>query len=277
MKKIIVPVDFSNHSEYALETASFLAKQANAEIIVVHMLELSNAIVSKSESYAQNETFFYLKLAEKKFHNFLQKDYLKGIKVTPIIKHFKIFSELDQLAREEDVDLIVMGSRGASGLKEIFIGSNTEKVIRYAHVPVLVIKEKPIVENIKKVVFACDFSDDDITPLLRAKLFFEDLDTKIDLVYVQTPSTKFKSTSELKEKIQRFLDKLGEVSFSKEQIHIVSDYTVEDGLRYYVNANDVEMLVIATKGRKGMARFFEGSITEDVANHSSFPLLTFKI
>ncbi|WP_420552672.1 universal stress protein [Tenacibaculum aiptasiae] len=277
MKKIIVPVDFSNHSEYALETASFLAKQTNAEIIVVHMLELSNAIVSKSESYAQNETFFYLKLAEKKFHNFLQKDYLKGIKVTPIIKHFKIFSELDQLAREEDVDLIVMGSRGASGLKEMFIGSNTEKVIRYAHVPVLVIKEKPIVENIEKVVFACDFSDDDIAPLLRAKLFFEDLDTKIDLVYVQTPSTKFKSTSELKEKIQRFLDKLGEVSFSKEQIHIVSDYTVEDGLRYYVNANDVEMLVIATKGRKGMARFFEGSITEDVANHSSFPLLTFKI
>ena len=73
------------------------------------------------------------------------------------------------------------------------------------------------------------------------------------------------------------LDKLGEASFSKEQIHIVSDYTVEDGLRYYVNTNQIGMLAIATRGKKGVAHFFEGSITEDVANHSSFPLLTFKV
>ncbi|WP_299159913.1 universal stress protein [uncultured Tenacibaculum sp.] len=276
MKKIIVPVDFSIHSEYALQTAAFLAKQANAEIIVVHMLELSNAIVSKSESYAQKETFFYLKLAEKKFNSFLQKEYLIDIKVTPIIKHFKIFSELDELAREENVDLIIMGSKGVSGLKEMFVGSNTEKVIRYAHVPVLVVKEEPITENFEKVVFACDFSDDDIDPLLRAQAFFKSLNSTLELVYVQTPSAKFKSTFELKEKIQQFLDKLGEVSFSKEQIHIVSDYTVEEGLRYYVNTHQIDMLVIATRGKKGIAHFFEGSITEDVANHSKFPLLTFK-
>ena len=277
MKKIIVPVDFSIYSESALQTAAFLAKQNNAEVIVVHMLELSNALINQSDNSSQQETFFYLKLAEKKFNEFLQKDYLSGVKVTPIIKHFKIFGELDVLAREEDVDLIVMGSKGVSGLKEMFIGSNTEKVIRYAHIPVLVIKEKPITKKIEKVVFACDFSDDDVAPLLKAQSFFKSLNTTIDLVYVQTPSAKFKSTLELKEKMQGFFDKLGEVSFNKEQIHIVSDYTVEDGLRYYVNTNKIEMLAIATRGRKGMSHFFEGSITEGVANHSNFPLLTFKV
>lgn len=58
MKKIIVPVDFSIHSENALKTAAFLAKENNAEIIIVHMLELSNAIINQSEYSAQKETFF---------------------------------------------------------------------------------------------------------------------------------------------------------------------------------------------------------------------------
>ncbi len=52
MKKIIVPVDFSEHSEYALQTAASIAKKQNSEIIVVHMLELSNAIITQKQSYA---------------------------------------------------------------------------------------------------------------------------------------------------------------------------------------------------------------------------------
>ena len=82
MKKIIVPVDFSTYSENALQTAAFLAKQNQAEIVVVHMLELSNSIINKSDKSSQQETFFYLKLAEKNFQEFIQKDYLSGLKVT---------------------------------------------------------------------------------------------------------------------------------------------------------------------------------------------------
>ncbi|MBA6156426.1 universal stress protein [Tenacibaculum sp. S7007] len=277
MKKIIVPVDFSIYSENALQTAAFLAKQSDAEVLVVHMLELSNAIISQSESYAQQETVFYLKLAEKRFNKFLQKDYLSEVKVKPIIKHFKIFSELDELAREENADLIVMGSKGTSGLKEMFIGSNTEKVIRYAHVPVLVVKDTPIVSKLEKAVFACDFSDDDVSPYLEAKTFFEKLNCSLQLVYVSTPNTKFKSTKEIEEKMVQFFNKTNEDINEVSKVKVISDYSVEKGVLYYTNKSESDILAVATHGRKGISHFFEGSISEDIANHSKLPVLSFKI
>lgn len=277
MKKIIVPVDFSEYSERALQTAAFLVENKEAEIVVVHMLELSNAVISHSESYVQEETFFYVKLAEKRFKEFLQKDYLSNIKITPVIKHFKMFSELDDLAREEKADLIVMGSKGTSGMQEIFLGSNTEKVIRHSKTPVLVIKEEAITTNIKNAAFACDFSDDDVDPFIKAQTFFKELGTNLSLVYVRTPSAKFKSTKELKDKIQKFLHKLQDDNITEDSIKVISDYTVEDGLRYYVKENNVNILALATHGKRGLLHFFEGSITEDVANHSNFPILSIKI
>ncbi|RBW58042.1 universal stress protein [Tenacibaculum sp. E3R01] len=277
MKRIIVPIDFSIYSENALKSAAYLAKKHNAEIIAVHMLELSNAIASQSESYAQQETIFYYKLAERKFSDFLNKEYLNSVKVTPVIKHFKIFSELDQLSREENADLIIMGSRGTSGLKEMFIGSNTEKVIRYANVPVLVIKEKPIETDLKTAVFACDFSDDDIKPYQEAKAFFSALGCDLKLTYVTTPTSNFKSTKEINDKVSKFINKTHEAIDSFNNIKIIADYSIEEGVLYYANTIDADVLVLATHGRKGIAHFFEGSISEDIANHSTLPVITFKI
>ncbi|PKH50719.1 universal stress protein [Tenacibaculum sp. Bg11-29] len=277
MKKIIVPVDFSIHSENALQTAAFIAKKNNAEIIVVHMLELSNAVITQSDTSSSEEAFFYLKLAEKKINTFLQKEYLSDVKVTPIIKHFKIFSELDELAKEEGVDFIIMGSKGISGLKEMFIGSNTERVIRYANVPVLVIKDKPITKEIEKVVFACDFSDDDVAPYLKAKTFFRKLDCNIQLVYVNTPSAKFSSSKEVEEKMIAFFNKTNEDISNINEVKIVFDYTVEQGVLYFANKSKADIVAVATHGRKGISHFFEGSIAEDIANHSKLPILSFKI
>ena len=277
MKKIIIPVDFSIHSENALQTAAFLAKENNAEIVVVHMLELSNSFINQSDESASQETFFYLKLAEKRFKEFLEKDYLSDIKVTPIIKHFKIFSELDELAREENVDLIVMGSKGADGFKEMLIGSNTEKVIRNAHIPVMVIKEQPITKKIEKVVFACDFTDDDVSPYIEAKVFFNKLGSNLQIVYINTPTTKFKNSEELEDQMKMFFEKANESVNSIKEVKIISDYSVEKGILYFANVSNADMIAVATHGRKGISHFFEGSISEDIANHSKLPIVSFKI
>ena len=73
MKKIIVPVDFSDHSNYALEAASILAKKYNAEILALHMLEISETILTKGEADLQDETVFFIKLAENVLMNFYNK------------------------------------------------------------------------------------------------------------------------------------------------------------------------------------------------------------
>src|SRR5690606_33982274 len=122
------------------EVAATLAKRYNAEILVLHMLGLSEAVITKDSSQEFFEAKYYMKLAKKRFDMFLDKPWLKGIRITQTVQNYKIFGEINNVAKERDIDLIVMGSHGTSGLSDIFVGSNTEKVVRTSEVPVLVIK-----------------------------------------------------------------------------------------------------------------------------------------
>jgi len=277
MKKIIVPIDFSEYSEYALETAAVLAHKFNAEILVVHMLELSSAVLTSAVDKQEVEAVFYMKLAEKKFNNFLNKDYLNDIKVTPIIKHFKVFSELNEVVKEHHADLIVMGSHGASGIKEVLVGSNTEKVVRHSKIPVLVVKHNPILTDFEKVVFACDFSENAVKPYINATKMFEKLHVNMHLLYVNLPDIGFKSSAEMEKSVAEFL-KMADGNLSNvNNVHYINDYSIEQGILNFSNIIGADLVAIATHGRTGLAHFFEGSISENIANHSTLPVMTFKI
>ncbi len=277
MKKIIVPVDFSQHSEFALETAAVLARRNNAELVVLHMLELSNAMATKEGNEVQAQTIFFLKLAEKKFKEFLDKDYLQGIKITPLVKHFKVFNEVSEVAKEYDVDLIVMGSRGTSGFKEVFIGSNTEKVVRYSNIPVLVVKHNPILTDFETVVFACDFSEDAIKPYHQALKMFEKMDAKVHLLYVNLPNQQFRSSVEMEARVANFLKKADGNLDKLNQVTYVSDYSVEKGIINFSSVVGADLIATLTRGKKGLAHFIDGSISESIVNHSTLPVMTFKI
>ncbi|MCK0178187.1 universal stress protein [Flavobacteriaceae bacterium S0862] len=277
MKKIIVPIDFSEHSEYALKTAAKLAKNANAELLVLHMLELSDIILTESDSQQQQKAVFFLKLVEQKFETFLDKEYLKDINVTPIVKHYKVFSEVNDVAKEHDADLIVIGSHGTSGFKEFFVGSNTERVVRNSETPVLVIKNEIKDINFGTAVFATNFEEENVRPYLNATSMFEALGAKLKLLYVNLPNEHFKSSVEIEKKIAEFLitadgnlDKLNDVAYQ-------ADYTVEQGVMNYANKVGADIIAIPTHGRKGISHFFAGSIGEDIANHSPLPVITFMI
>ncbi|QHI37839.1 Universal stress protein [Kordia antarctica] len=277
MKKIIVPIDFSKHSEFALEAAAILARKHEAEVIALHMLELSNAVISENESELTQETVFYLKLAEKRFNEFLDKPFLEGITVTPLIKHFKVFSEVSDVAQDHNADLIVMGSHGSSGIKEIFIGSNTEKVVRHSDIPVLVIKHNPILMDFENAVFACDFSREAVKPYINATKLIAKLGAKLHLVYVNLPGSSFQSSSEIEIKVSDFL-KVADGNLDKmDSVHYVNDYTIEKGVLNFASAQNADLIAVATHGRTGLSHFFEGSVSEDIANHSVLPVMTFKI
>lgn len=277
MKKIIVPIDFSEHSEYALKTAAKLAKKNNAELLALHMLEMSDIILSASDGLQNQKAVFFFKLAEQKFENFLKKDYLKDIKVTPIVKHFKVFSEVNDVAKKHNADLIVMGSHGTSGVMEFFVGSNTERVVRNADIPVLVVKNNVSQINFEVVTFACDFSEDCISAYINAVKMFGKTGSKMYFVYVNLPNDRFRSSIEIERRVVNFFTKADGNLDRMSDVHYVSDYTIEDGVLNFSNKIGADLIVIPTHGKKGLAHFFEGSIGEDVANHSTLPVMTFKI
>jgi hypothetical protein len=124
-----------------------------------------------------------------------------------MIANQKDFKDLNHIASKEHANLIIMGSHGVFGLKELFVGSNIEKVVRNAQIPVLVIKGVLVISYYKAAVFACDYSDDDIQPYRKAKNLLNLLGCKIQLLYTETPSSKFMSNKERQDKVVRFLTK----------------------------------------------------------------------
>ena len=277
MNKIIVPIDFSKHSEYALEVAAGLAKKNNAELLVLHMLELSSALLTNTSSQQQTNAIFLLKIAEAKFEEFLNKDFLEGITVTPIVKHFKVFSEVNDIAMEHDADLVVMGSHGTSGARDVFIGSNTEKVVRNADIPVFVVKNQIPDLKLEEVVFASDFKDECIRPYLNAQRLFKPLGSNFNLLYVNLPNENFRSTIEIDTRIADFLQKADGNLDNMKNVHYHADYSVERGVINFSNKVGADIIAIPTHGRTGISHFFTGSVGEDVANHSTLPVITFKI
>ncbi len=273
MKTIIVPVDFSQQSEFALKTAASLAKKHKADILVLHMLELNYAMITSSEAYHPEQTVFLIKAAEKRLADFLSKPYLKGISITPVIKHYKVFSEVNEVAEKHKADLIVMGSHGTDGLQEIFFGSNAEKVVRTSEIPVLVVKKDREDFKIGTFVFACDFQSDCIPAFKRAKKFADSLKAEFRAVYINTPGDHFMSSGDINQLVANFL-KEAKIGMQVDQYN---DYSVERGVVNYCASVGADLVGIPTHGRRGISHFFMGSIGEDLANHSAIPVITFKI
>lgn len=277
MKKIIVPVDFSEYSENALRTGAYFAKKYNADLLVLHMLDIPSISINKSGAYLQQETGFFIELAKSNFEDFLNKDYLEGVNVSTIIKHYKLFDEINRIAKIENVDLIVMGSKGASGLKGFFIGSNTEKVVRNSEIPVLVTKEQPILTDFKTGFFATNLSIDEVPTYRKIKKFFNSLNIKLNLLHVNTPTKSFKSSGEIERDAVQFLNKVDGNLDALKDVNYVADYTIEQGIINFANVSGSDLIAMATHGRRGISHLFEGSISEDVANRSTLPVITFKM
>lgn len=274
MKKILVPTDFSQHAEYALRVAAQIAKANNSEIMLLHMLELpqqgSDALGGGS---AIPEIMFFKNKAIERLETLMEADFLDGIEVSEIIQFEKAFEGILAVSKKNDVDFIVMGSHGASGFQELFIGSNTEKVVRFADVPVLVIKNETPNFNASNFVFASDFSDEIKAPFAKLVDLAKTFHSHLDLVMINTPNS-FKPTHVAESIMNEFVKGFNLTNYAT---HIYNDVNVEKGILNFANAVNADLIGMCTHGRTGFSHFFNGSISEDLVNHAVRPVVTFKI
>ncbi|MFD2908953.1 universal stress protein [Flavobacterium ardleyense] len=274
MKRILVPTDFSNHAEYALKVAAQIAKKNDGEIFLIHMLELpTTGADALSRSHEMPELMLFKNIAVNKLDELMHSDYLAEVQVTKIIQFELAFDGIVKSAETHNADLIVMGSHGANGFQEMFIGSNTEKVVRNADIPVLVIKREEPNFNADKFVFASDFSDEAKKPFEKAFSFAKEFGSKLHLVNINTPNN-FKSTIVAEETMEQFLEGVDTTDITT---HIYNDVNVEKGILHFSKSIDADIIGMSTHGRKGLAHFFNGSISEDLVNHAKRPVITFKI
>lgn len=278
MKRILVPTDFSKEAENALKVAAQLAKKNDSEIYLMNLLELPYDTASSGAGIKQGneplpESLLFMRLAHQRFQKLLEKDFLKGVNVTDTVEFREPFDGIIDGVKKYNADFIVMGSAGASGMQEFFVGSNTEKVVRNADVPVLVIKDEVPIFEVNNFVFASDFSVKGKETFMKALKVANELDARIHLLYINT-SSKFRTSNEINKKINDFVQDLPTEDFT---IKVYNDHSIKEGILNYTKNIDAELMGIATNGRRGLAHLLNGSISEDLVNHAKKPVLTFKI
>nr|WP_299216234.1 universal stress protein [uncultured Dokdonia sp.] len=277
MKKILVPTDFSEQAENALRVAADLARKYGSEINLLHMLELPMQLVDGATGGSKSdlpEAIFFMKLAHQKFENMMNAPFLDGINVYETAEFDGAFEGIMEYTEKYQTDLVVMGSHGATGLQELLIGSNTEKVVRNSKVPVLVIKRRHENFVVKKFVYATNFKEENHTSFKQAFEFAKNNQVKLHMLYINTPNN-FHTTHEIEEKMKAFMAK--EPECTDYTLNIYNDESVEKGILHFADTIESGLVGIGTHGRSGLAHFLNGSLSEGLVNHAQRPVITFKI
>ncbi|TRX04186.1 universal stress protein [Flavobacterium gawalongense] len=274
MKRILVPTDFSEHAEDALKVAAQIAKKNNCEIFLLHMLELPSQMSDAiSGGSGIPEVMLFIKKANETFQKIKERPYLNGISVSETVQFERASDGILSFCKKNKIDLIIMGSHGSSGIEEMLIGSNTEKVVRLSDIPVLVIKKDIGKFEARNFVFASDFSKEIKKPFKKMIEFTKIFDANLFLVMICTPNS-FKTTL-VAEKVMN--DFIADFDIQNYSFHIFNDVNIENGILNFSNTINADLIGLCTHGRTGLAHFFNGSISEDLVNHTVKPVITFKI
>jgi len=276
MKTILVPIDFSDEAKYACKVAATIAKKTNSEIILLHMLDIPSTTIDPLDNNNMKggaQAIFYMKAIHKKFEKIKKLPFFKGVKLTEDVKFHKAFDGVIQESKKYKADLIVMGSQGATGLKEMLVGSNTEKVVRHSKIPVLVVKQDVKNFEIKNIVFASDFGAKSRKSFQNVIDFSNLFKAKLHLLYINTPHN-FKTTQATNNRLNNFLIDANIKNYS---LNTYNDATIEEGILNFGKKIEADIIAINTHGRSGLSQLFNESISKELANHALRPVITFKI
>ncbi|TPE42132.1 universal stress protein [Pontibacter mangrovi] len=279
MRRILVPTDFSEEARNAYEVAISIARRTGAAIKLLHVVEApyyssnfsaTGDTMVGSDSMEQLFMVQLLETTKNQMNELLRTVPHDGVDVVQEVDVDRPINKIKRTIKEDHVDLVVMGSKGSSGLDEFLIGSNTEKVVRSADCPVLTVKHRNPDFDVQEIVLASDFKREISTAMNEFKKFQQLFDARLHLVYINTPGA-FESSSNLRQKLQHTADKYGLQNYT---INVYNDVLEEDGILHFANDIRADLIMMATHGRTGLSHLLSGSIAEDLVNHTRVPVLT---
>jgi nucleotide-binding universal stress UspA family protein len=281
MKRILVPTDFSKPAQIAVDVATDIAKKANAQLILLHVIEEASGSSFKITGEVDvsgnwENKLFTMKLLErsrKSMEKLFNSVAESGVRVKQELRVGTAFHGMRDIITEQKVDLVVMGTAGRANFEEMIIGTNTEKVVRHAKCPVLTVRKKPATTEFKNIVYATSMSKDEEVFSRVVRNSQQMYDSTIHLVRVNTPGN-FQRDAVVKKYMQDFAKKMQLKNYT---INIFNDLSEEEGIIYFADSINADLIAMATHGRTGFAHVLAGSIAEEVVSHAKRPVLTYVI
>ena len=275
MKNILVPTDFSREAGFALEFAKQLAAKSGGKIHLINVVEIPVSAVADpmGAPVVQDWGAEFVKsitdINQSKLDKLLKSnpDLITGIEVGIMLNVV-----LDYV-QDENIDLVVMGTKGATGLKEIFVGSNAEKVVRFAPCPVITVSHRAEIEDIDEIIFGLDLDGHEGNVVESLKNLQEELGATIHFIYINTPHVLV-NEEEVLTKMRAFAEKH---DFHDYDINVRKNTQRDSGIIEFAKEKSADMIAMASNRRRGLAHFFSGSLAEDIVNHAPMPVWTISL
>jgi nucleotide-binding universal stress UspA family protein len=275
ISKVLVPTDFSESADAAVNTAASLAKKFSSKLILLHIIDLQDFgdVNLKSHDNGTSLEEIATNLAKDRLATLGRSPSLQGVNLEVKIRVGKVYNTILGESQEESADLIVMGTHGLTALEKLLIGSNAKRIVQLSQVPVLVVKEDLLMENVKSLVFASNFNQEYTLSFPKVFQFMELFGAKIHFLKVITPGD-FEPTAYSQKIIKDFAASFMVTDY---QHQIVNAYSIEEGIQWYCQEYDIDMVFMATHGRRGFSHFLSGSHTETLGIRSPFPVFSIKM
>jgi nucleotide-binding universal stress UspA family protein len=259
MTIILTLVDFSDASANAVSFAAELSKRSSARIIIANILQKGG-----DEEETKNKL--------KSIESDLKKSF--DINCETFLAHGSLIPTLKKIIAVQRPDIIVMGTKGASGLKKMLIGSNTVNVISKIKVPVLVIPEVARFENFFKkgknrIVLATDLDmlENQTALDILKEIALLIIEPKIRVLSVRPKNTSLPNSKRIERDLLLFIFK---PEIETERVTIFSE-SVIGGINYYLNMNnDTGMIAMIARDS---GHLFQKHYTREMASHTHLPLL----
>lgn len=273
MKPILVPTDFSDCADSAAACALDLAKQAGCEVHFLHLINIpdkwAKLPIGTMDGYP-DEIRERLGKAQNSLNQWVDKARQAGIQAHGYLAFNESVDEIYAHAEKHDCGLLVVGSHGSKGLREVFIGSNAQRMIRYAPAPVLVIKGQKSPLSVRNIVFAASFREDVHASFGEVLRIADMLKAGVHLLYVNMPYM-FEETKTTVARLREFAKQYPERSLG---IHIYNAFDEESGILQFAAEHRIEMVALTTHGKSGWVQILSPSIAESLVNHSDIPVMT---
>lgn len=275
MIKILFPTDFSKAAENAFFYALQLTKKLNAKLVLAHVYELPDlgrALHNTSKEVHEIMEMETLETFRNSVETLREKANEHGygdVDFKHVMAEGEIVTRIVNLAKEESANYIVMGTTGASGLKEVFLGSVAAGVIDNSPCNVLSIPIEVSPSNsIDKIAYLTNYKDEEVASFNEVNRFANYFDAYMCSIHYQ------KEVSDVSEqKMEEWKNKLG-IDYDQLNTYVVSGNNFEEAVcRLYIDEN-IDILAIQPRKRNFFTHIFKKSVSKHIVQKLNIPLFT---
>lgn len=274
MKKIVFPTDFSSAAENAFLYALSLSKVLNAELSLLHVYELPE--LGRSLKTTTKEIYEMMEMealenfqkSVKRLRKIAEDHDFGSIKFSSQMVEGETVFSITKFAEMNEIDLIIMGTTGATGLKEVFLGSVASGVIDDAPCCVLSIPQEATFDTIDKIAYLSNYKQEEVGAFNTIASFAKNFGASVNCVHYTEEGTNL--DVEARDNWLKLID----ASADSPCCEVISGGSFEEALIAYQKRENIDMLAVQPRKKSFFSRLFSKSVSKAVAHHLHTPLFT---